>query len=64
MFTLGFSRPAQQRGNVIVFIAAASGLAVLALLIGYLPLLYAAFNRREIARRHLRGAGGRAALGS
>ncbi len=27
--------------------AAASGLAVLALLIGYLPLLYAAFNRRE-----------------
>jgi hypothetical protein len=47
MFTLGFASPRAFGGNVIVFIAAASGLAVLALLIGYLPLLYAAFNRRE-----------------
>jgi hypothetical protein len=46
LFTLGFAYP-RGAGNVIVFIAAASGLAVLALLIGYLPLLYAAFNRRE-----------------
>lgn len=30
-----------------MFVAAASGLAVLALLISYLPLLYTAFNRRE-----------------
>ena len=30
-----------------MFIAAASGLAVMALLIAYLPVLYAAFNRRE-----------------
>jgi len=49
LFTLGFAVPAGGRGEyVIVFIAAASGLAVLALLIAYLPLLYAAFNRREV----------------
>src|ERR1022692_1485328 len=42
LFTLGFALPA-----AIVFAAAASGLAVLALLISYLPLLYTAFNRRE-----------------
>jgi hypothetical protein len=47
LFTLGFALPAGPGGNAIVFIAAASGLAVLALLIAYLPLLYAAFNRRE-----------------
>ncbi len=32
----------------VVFLAAASGLALVALLIAYLPVLYAAFNRREI----------------
>ena len=47
MFTLGFASPRAFGGNAIVFIAAASGLAVLALLIAYLPLIYAAFNRRE-----------------
>lgn len=47
MFTLGFAYPRGLGGNLTVFVAAAAGLAVLALLIGYLPLLYAAFNRRE-----------------
>jgi len=47
MFTLGFATPRGPGTSTVVFIAAASGLAVLALLIGYLPLLYAAFNRRE-----------------
>jgi hypothetical protein len=47
MFTLGFAYPRGFASNGIVFLAAAFGLAVLALLIGYLPLLYAAFNRRE-----------------
>src|SRR5215469_7127823 len=47
MFTLGFAAPRAPSSSIIVFIAAASGLAVLALLIAYLPLLYAAFNRRE-----------------
>jgi len=47
LFTLGFALPAGAGATAIVFVAAASGLAVLALLIAYLPLLYAAFNRRE-----------------
>ncbi len=47
LFTLGFALPAGSGPSAIVFVAAASGLAVLALLISYLPLLYAAFNRRE-----------------
>jgi hypothetical protein len=47
LFTLGFALPAGPWPGAIVFAAAASGLAVLALLISYLPLLYAAFNRRE-----------------
>ena len=32
---------------MIVFVAAASGMVVVALQIGYLPTLYSAFNRRE-----------------
>ena len=47
LFTLGFALPTGPGSSAIVFIAAASGLAVLALMISYLPLLYAAFNRRE-----------------
>lgn len=47
LFTLGFAAPRGPDSSVIVFLAAASGVAVLALLIAYLPLLYAAFNRRE-----------------
>jgi hypothetical protein len=47
LFTLGFALPRSAGASAIVFIAAASGLAVLALLIAYLPLLYTAFNRRE-----------------
>jgi hypothetical protein len=45
--TLGFDAPKGVAPTAIVFAAAASGLAVVALLIGYLPVLYAAFNRRE-----------------
>ena len=45
--TLGFDAPEGAAPTAIVFAAAASGLAVVALLIGYLPVLYAAFNRRE-----------------
>lgn len=47
-FTLGFARPHGPAPAAIVFGAAASGLALVALLIAYLPALYAAFNRREI----------------
>lgn len=47
IFTLGFAEPAGTTPAVIVFIAAGTGMVVVALQIGYLPTLYAAFNRRE-----------------
>ena len=48
IFTLGFIRPSGPAPTAVVFLAAASGLALVAMLIAYLPVLYAAFNRREI----------------
>jgi hypothetical protein len=47
LFTLGFTDPAGAGPYAIVFAAAISGLGVIALMIGYLPTLYAAYNRRE-----------------
>jgi len=47
MFTLGFAVPAGPAPAAIVFAAAATGLMIIALQIAYLPVLYAAFNRRE-----------------
>lgn len=47
LFTLGFSEPAGAAPAAFVFAAAATGLVVVALQIGYLPTLYSAFNRRE-----------------
>jgi len=47
MFTLGFEVPVSAVPAAIVFIAAATGLVIVALQIAYLPALYAAFNRRE-----------------
>ncbi len=47
LFTLGFAAPTAPAPVVVVFLAAASGLVVVALQIAYLPALYAAFNRRE-----------------
>ncbi len=47
MFTLGFAVPAGSVPAVIVFAAAATGLVIITLQIAYLPVLYAAFNRRE-----------------
>ena len=47
LFTLGFSEPAGAAPAALVFIASATGLIIVALQIGYLPTLYAAFNRRE-----------------
>jgi len=49
LFTLGFVRPYGAGPVAVVFLAGASGLALVALLIAYLPTLYTAFNRREIA---------------
>jgi hypothetical protein len=47
MFTLGFAVPHGTAPAAIVFIAAATGLIIIALQIAYLPVLYGAFNRRE-----------------
>jgi hypothetical protein len=47
IFTLGFAEPPGAAPAVIVFLAAATGMVVVALQVGYLPTLYAAFNRRE-----------------
>ncbi len=47
LFTLGYSAPTHTSSTAIVYVAAFSGLVVVALQIGYLPTLYSAFNRRE-----------------
>ena len=47
LFTLGFAARAGTEPSVADFLAAASGLVIVALQIAYLPTLYAAYNRRE-----------------
>lgn len=47
VFTLGFAEPPGTWPDALVFFAAATGMIVVALQVGYLPALYAAFNRRE-----------------
>src|SRR5712691_1617947 len=47
LFTLGYAEPPGSWPAALVFFAAATGLVIVALQIGYLPTLYAAFNRRE-----------------
>ena len=47
LFTLGYAPPDEPGNTLLVYLAAFTGLVVIALQIGYLPTLYAAFNRRE-----------------
>ncbi|HEY3881506.1 MAG TPA: hypothetical protein VGM12_23185 [Trebonia sp.] len=47
LFTLGFAEPPGTTPDALVFVAAATGMIVVALQVGYLPALYGAFNRRE-----------------
>jgi hypothetical protein len=47
LFTLGFAARTGTGPSVTEFLAAASGLIIVALQIAYLPTLYAAYNRRE-----------------
>ena len=47
LFTLGFAARSGTEPSVVEFLAAASGLVIVALQIAYLPTLYAAYNRRE-----------------
>lgn len=48
LFTLGFAAQAGAAPRLLVFCAAAAGLWIVALQIAYLPVLYGAFNRREV----------------
>jgi hypothetical protein len=56
LLTLGFADPAGPL--VVVYAAAATGLTVVALQIGYLPALYSAYNRRETLVTLLAGRAG------
>jgi hypothetical protein len=47
IFTLGYSVPTTTTTSVVDYVAAFTGLMVVGLQIGYLPTMYAAFNRRE-----------------
>jgi Ion channel len=49
-FTLGYGDvvPASRMGQMISVIEAANGFGLLAIVIGYLPVLYQAFSRREV----------------
>jgi hypothetical protein len=48
LLTLGFDRPAVPGGDLLAFSEAAIGLALVALLISYLPTIYGSFSRREL----------------
>jgi hypothetical protein len=47
IFTLGYAAPVDTTSTAIDYVAAYTGLVVVGLQVGYLPTLYAAFNRRE-----------------
>jgi hypothetical protein len=47
MFTLGYAAPTGTGSTTLEYLAAFTGLVVIGLQVGYLPTLYAAFNRRE-----------------
>jgi hypothetical protein len=47
MFTLGYAAPTGTGSTTFDYLAAFTGLVVIGLQVGYLPTLYAAFNRRE-----------------
>jgi hypothetical protein len=47
MFTLGYAAPTGGGSTALEYLAAFTGLIVVGLQVGYLPALYAAFNRRE-----------------
>ncbi len=49
LLTLGFDRAPTLPTSILAFLEAATGLALVALLISYLPTMYSAFSRREVA---------------
>lgn len=63
VFTLGFAGTHSLGPTLIHFAAAGTGLVVVALLVGYLPTLYGAFNRRETMVTMLQSRAGAPAWG-
>jgi hypothetical protein len=53
LFTLGISAPTTPGATALSFAEAAIGLALVAVLIAYLPSIYSGFSRRESAVTHL-----------
>ena len=49
LFTLGFTTAGNLFTTILVFSEASFGLMLIALLISYMPTIYAAFSRREVA---------------
>jgi len=49
-FTVGYGDvvPTSSSGHLVAVIEAGIGLAMLALVVGYLPVIYQAFSRREV----------------
>ena len=47
IFTLGYAPPTNPSSTTVDYVASYTGLVVVGLQVGYLPALYAAFNRRE-----------------
>jgi len=60
VFTLGLGdvQPASHAARALVVVEAGTGLGFVALVIGYLPVLYQAFSRREISVAMLDGRAG------
>ena len=63
LFTLGFASRPLPSVTAVDFMAAVTGLLVVALQIAYLPVLYAAFSRREILVTTLQSRAGSPAWG-
>src|SRR6266540_3267131 len=64
LFTLGVASSPRQGATVVTFVAAATGLVVIALQIGYLPTIYGAYNRRETLVNMLESRAGEPAWGA
>ncbi|MGI9657915.1 MAG: hypothetical protein ACR2OD_03320 [Gaiellaceae bacterium] len=58
LFTLGVSGPDGAAPTALLFVAAATGIVVVALYIAYLPTLYGQFNSREAAVSQLEARSG------
>lgn len=53
LLTLGFARGQTMMHDVLAFVEASIGLILVALLLAYLPTMYSAFSRREVAVNQL-----------